>query len=101
MKKFKDGAAWGDWHLEASNLTLVLKSGNASYEVDLEQITDSAQMLDWIFQLRTKPWVTNDTISDLVSAFQDLFSPQETICGGGVNQTINPTAWLRSVIAKD
>ena len=101
MKKFKDGAAWGDWHLEASNLTLVLKSGNGSYEVDLEQITDSAQMLDWIFQLRTKPWVTNDTISDLVSAFQDLFSPQETICGGGVKQTTNPTAWLRSVIAKD
>lgn len=99
-KKLKDGTAWGDWHLETSNLTLVLKSGRHNYEIDLEEITDSAHMLDWIIQLRMKAWVTNDIIGDLVSAFQDIFRPQATICGNGQNVTINATEHLQAVIAK-
>ena len=100
LERLKDGARWGDWHLEVGNLTLVLRSGHDNYEIDLEQINDSAQMLDWIFQLRTKTWVTNDIIGDLLSAFQDIFCPQATICGGGQNTTINATEHLQSVITR-
>ena len=47
--------------------------GIEAYSIALDGITDSAHMLDWIFQLRMKAWVTNDIIGDLISAFQDIF----------------------------
>ena len=96
----KDGSMWGGWRLDASSLTLALQTGRHHYEIDLEGITDSAQMLDWIFQLRMKAWVTNDILGDLISAFQDLFRPQNTICGQGINKTIDAKEWLDHVIAK-
>ena len=96
----KDGSTWGGWRLNASDLTMVLQSGRHHYEIDLEGITDSAQMLDWIFQLRMKAWVTDDIIGDLILAFQDLFRPQNTICGQGINKTIDAKEWLHHVIKK-
>jgi|SRR5712691_4670156 len=99
-RKIKDGTKWGNWHLEASNLTLALQTAENKYKIDLESVTDSAEMLDWIFQLRMKVWVTNDIIGDLASAFRDLFNPQATICSGGHNRTINAKEHLESVLEK-
>jgi hypothetical protein len=46
--------------------TLVVSYGLDEYEVDLEQCTTSAQMLDWIFQFASKSWATSEAIGDLV-----------------------------------
>jgi hypothetical protein len=93
MKTVHHGDTWGDWELNAKNLTLYLKSH--SYEIDLEAITDSAKMLDWIFQIRMKAWSTNDIIGDLSSAFQDIFRPQGTLCGMGIGKTIDAADYLK------
>jgi hypothetical protein len=96
----KDGSRWGDWHLDARALLLVLKRDRHRYEIDLADITDSAHMLDWIFQLRGKTWATNDIIGDLVSAFDDLLDPQGTICGEGRNKTINAREHIERLIRR-
>jgi hypothetical protein len=96
MPKITDGTSWGTWRLVASNLTLQYKDG--AYEIDLEKITNSAQMLDWIFQIREKVWATPAVMTDLLSAFEALFSPQANLCGGGGTGTIDAEKHLRRVV---
>jgi hypothetical protein len=79
----RHGARWGDWHLDADTLALVLDSGRHHYEIPLAKITDSAHMLDWIFQVRKKAWATNKIMGDLLTAFKDIFRPQALLCSGG------------------
>ena len=82
---------WGNWELDQATNTLnLVENGRDRYSVSLLSITDSAEMLDWIMQLRMKTWSTNAIIGDLVSAFMDIFDPQGTICGAGQNKKIGP-----------
>src|SRR5437763_13666286 len=76
------GRTWGVWRLDAKRLALVHKL----YEVDLEDITSSAAMLDWIFQIRR--WATPQDIADLLAALHDIFHPQANLCSGGVDKRI-------------
>ena len=103
MKEIRNGMRWGDWQLHAdserSSYTLLLESGLHHYEVRIDEITDTAKMLDWIFQLRMKTWVTNDIMGDLLSAFLDLFAPQTTLCGAEIGREIDARSQLRKVIA--
>ncbi len=86
---------WGNWKFVPDGLVLnLVVRGRFLYEVDLERITDSAHMLDWIMQVRMKHWATNAIVGDLCSALMDLFRPQQTICGGGKNKTIDPVEYL-------
>jgi hypothetical protein len=97
--KIKNGSRWGKWTFDDTTFTLVLNGeGEGDYEIDLESITDSAAMLDWIIQLRIKTWATNDIIGDLLSAFEDIFQPQDTLCGGGHNKTIDPSKYLKELL---
>ena len=86
---------WGAWVVDAEALVLVLTGEHGPYEIDLESITDSARMLDWIFQIRMKTWSTNNIVGDLINAFQDIFHPQGTLCGPGVREELNARAFLR------
>lgn len=92
MKTLKNGTRWGDWTLDARDSVLVLDTriddAKHHYEIDLRDIRDSAHMLNWIFQLRMKAWVSNDVMGDLLSAFQDIFRPQTFLCGGGHDQML-------------
>ena len=47
---------WGNWVFKSTNLVLQLlaKHGNCVYEIDLEKINSTAEMLDVIFQLNHK-----------------------------------------------
>jgi hypothetical protein len=96
MRGIRDGFSWGNWKLDAGTLTLVSES--PSYEIRLDEITDSAEMLDWIFQIQMKTWATNDVIGNLIRAFDDIFMPQGTLCGQGVGKTIDAEKFLRGRI---
>jgi hypothetical protein len=77
MKQVRDGQSWGDWKLHVDNLTLLIHRGDGqTYAVELEMIRDSASMLDWIFQVRSKSRATNKITGDLLAAFHDIFDPQ-------------------------
>jgi hypothetical protein len=104
MKHLKNGTTWGDWTLDTADSVLVLdtKIGGMrhQYEIELWKITDSAHMLDWIFQVRMKTWVTNDVMGDLLSAFQDIFRPQTFLCGAGHDKKLDASAHLEMLFAK-
>jgi hypothetical protein len=95
---------WGRWLLCTDTLELVYEErpGRAKYFIDLERMNTSAAMLDWIFQLCRKRWVTPTDAGNLVRALQDIFNPQARLCslacttGHKVGQTIDASAYLRA-----
>jgi len=118
------GRRWGKWVLDTERFCLVydgkpVHRGEGSgvthgvgkyvaflgkYEIDLESISQSSGMLDWIFQVSGKTWATARVTKDLLNALDDIFHPQGNLCSGGLSgsttQTIaNPTAFLRARIA--
>lgn len=84
----KHGDNWGRWKLNGhgNNWTLDLEH----YYIRLDRITSNAQMNDWIFQMAGKTWVTPEDLGNLVLAFDDIFSPQATLCGEGKDKTLKP-----------
>jgi hypothetical protein len=88
---------WGTWEYRPANLTLI--ETESGYDVDLEQCNDSAGMLDWIFQVASKPWATPEKIGHLVQALNDLLRPQATICSFGKDRKVPTGAAMRDAIA--
>lgn len=92
---------WGHWHLDTDTLELIYRAdnGGACYFIDLERVTTSAAMLDWIFQLRMKTWTTPTDIGELADALYDIFDPQAMLCSfgatGRAGKTIDATGYLR------
>ena len=74
---------WGPWKYEEE--TLVLTIGR--YEVDLEKMESSAQMLDRIMQVSTKQWATDAVVAGLIHALNDCFDPQRNFCSFGIERT--------------
>ena len=101
IEAIKDGSRWGDWILHADTLALEYRGEHGRYEIDLETITDSAQMLDWIFQVRIKAWVTNDVMGDLISAFEGIFRPQGSLCGQGIDKKLDATKFLKKRLGQE
>ena len=52
--------------------TLVVRYGLDEYEVDLEQCSTSAQMLDWIFRFANKAGATPEAVGNLVQILNEL-----------------------------
>jgi hypothetical protein len=104
MKELRNGDCWGDWTLEAEGESvphLVLKrEGHTDRAINLNEITDGAKMLDWIFQFRMKAWATNDIMGDLLSAFLAIYHPQQTLCSGGKGQRLDAKAFVGKRLAR-
>lgn len=87
----RDGDTWGRWKFVQKNLTLFYEPGKEVhtdwYEVDLEECLTSAAVLDWIAQIASKIWATNDCIGNLVRALNDLLNPQSNLCSFGLGGT--------------
>lgn len=72
---------WGDWTLVSPS---VLEHRN-HYRVDLEGLTTSAQVLDWIAQVAGKQNFTVEDVGHLVRAINELLRLQQCFCGGGAD----------------
>lgn len=64
---------------------LVIRHDKNGYEIDLEKITSSASMLDWIFHVTDKLWCSPEDARDLLRILRKAFSPYDTLCGGSMN----------------
>jgi len=74
------------WVLDAERLVLVLGdpvTGGWAYEVDLERCATSAQVLNWIAQVATKQWASDEILAGLVRAINDVLKLQANLCGSG------------------
>lgn len=89
------GQRWGKWQLTA-NLTLVFDRWK--YEIDLERIDMCAEMLDWIFQLAPKRFISNADLGHFVRALNEIFCPQHNLCGMGREHPFNAAEYLRRLL---
>jgi len=83
---------WGRWTLDRSELTLTHTHDHHRYEVDLAECTSSAGVLDWIFQLHEKTWMTPKDMRDLIEALSYIVDPQKTLCSFGHESATGKTA---------
>lgn len=73
----KPRTEWGKWRLENAYLCINYPESNASYDIPVESLRESAfQCLDWIFQLGQKIWLTDEDRADMLRAIQELVRPQ-------------------------
>ena len=87
---------WGPWVLDRKTLTITCED----YEIDLERIDTSGEMLDFIMQIARKSWATDEVLANLVRALNDIVEPQAHLCSGGSQKTIkNTLTFLRSRIS--
>lgn len=90
-KKKIEHLKWGSWRYDREQKVLYLKdNGFDLYEIDMSELTTSAEILDYIFQLKTKSWLTPKILFDLIEALEDLLNPQENYCSNGVGKKANP-----------
>ena len=81
---------FGNWEFDRERLTLAYPvTRNYQYEIDLEEMTCSAEILDWIFQIRGKTWATPQVMHDLLKAIQILIHPQQNVCSWGKDRRVN------------
>jgi hypothetical protein len=60
---------FGQWRFFPSNNTLrLIQNGRERYEIDLDRITNAAELLDWILHIESKPWASYEVMQDLTIA---------------------------------
>lgn len=67
--------------------TVIAPATGAIYQIRLEEMRNSAQTLDWIYQVAEKTWASASDIGDLVRAISYIFG--RDVCSGGVDKVIN------------
>jgi len=79
---------------DRERVTIEIQHEYSIYEIDVERIRDSAEALDWIFQIAMKRWATPEILHDLVhvidEACRDVFgnSAQGVFCPCGIDQVV-------------
>lgn len=61
---------WGRWTKD--DHWLVFDKDGRDYPVDLTEMTNPVETLDWIRHIAGKTWVTSQDLGDFVRALQDL-----------------------------
>lgn len=84
-------SVWGNWTLNPNNACLETRNG--TYQIPVDQMTNSASILDWIFQFREKTWASSQDVGDLVDAVADILG--RGVCTGKIDKTIDPKPSLR------
>jgi hypothetical protein len=77
---------WLPWTLDLPTFSLELDD----YQVPLDEMVDSAHVLDWIFQIAQKGWATTEVLAGLVRAIDDLHHPQANICSNETDRVSTP-----------
>lgn len=91
---------WGDWSLDTNTRQLVYNDDEGNnYEVNVDEFTSSAPVLDWIFQLQGKTWMTPQGMGDMLAAIDGIFHVQSSFCSGGQDHKIDATACVTAYIA--
>lgn len=84
-------SSWGRWTLNPNNACL--ETQNPTYQIPVDEMTSSASILDWIFQIQEKTWASSQDVGDLVEAVADILG--RGVCGSGIDKTIDPKPFLR------
>lgn len=94
---FRRDGGWGPWKLDQAVFVLFI-SEPYRYEVDLERCTSSAKVLDYICQVARKTWCNTEMIGGLVSALDDVLTPQANLCSFGRSKRLSCEKIKRMVL---
>jgi hypothetical protein len=83
-------ARWEPWELDVSSYVLRMAEP-FPYEVDLEECTTSARVLDRIMQVSYKTDADDATIAGLIRALGDVLKPQANLCSFGTSKRLTMT----------
>lgn len=85
---------WGHWTLNSATGTLDCTIPNTTqvYDVPVYDLTDSAEILDWIFQVEEKSWATSEITGEFVEALRTILG--RGVASMGKNNPIKPKAIL-------
>ena len=86
-------AAWGNWTLNTNTGCLEHQAGGP-YELPVYEMTNSAEILDWVFQIEEKTWASSEDIGDLVTAVREIIG--RGVASGGVDHVADPKDALAS-----
>lgn len=95
---------WGPWHLDAAQRMLWPGAGGYRYELDLDQATNAAQLLDWVCEVTGRQWGRDSAEDDavvagLVRALVDVLHPQANLCSWGRARRLSRPQ-LRSLVSR-
>jgi hypothetical protein len=82
---------WGRWTLNPSNACLetnITAPVGPVYQIPVDEMKTSANVLDWIFQIHEKTWVSSQDVGELVNAIVEILG--RGICSGGIDRPIDP-----------
>lgn len=89
---------WGNWRLDPVTMELVHMPEN--YAVDLTEINNSAQALDWIVKVHGDNFGAAD-LHDFVDALDTILNLQTNYCSGGHNKEASGSALARGFVEKE
>lgn len=87
-----------DW--ETLEIKVNTGLGGVWYPVDLERCNSSEEMLDWIWQLYSKSWMTPALMAEVLTVFEHAcycrfgMNPQGVFCPFGVGNKVD---WKRGL----
>jgi hypothetical protein len=87
---------FGRWTFNTTTAALeseIAPGTQVTYQIPLEDMQNSAAILDWIYQVAEKTWASPADIGDLVHALEYIFG--RGVCGGGVDNPIDAEGVLR------
>ncbi len=87
---------WGRWTFNPKNACLEIEAGagGSLYQTPMDKIDNSARILDWVFQLEEKTWISPQDLKDFVRAIAYIFG--RGVASGGKDHPINPKAILKT-----
>lgn len=83
---------WGPWTIDPRDACLVYQRAGVQYFVAIDEMTDSAQILDWIFQVSEKSWASRGDVGHLVEAIEEMLG--RDVAAGGIDHPIDPVEIL-------
>jgi imidazoleglycerol phosphate dehydratase HisB len=90
-------AAWGEWVLDPHEQLLIHLPSN--YRVDFENRNTAASMLDLVFQVERKGFISSEAVGHFITALADIFDPQAHLCTNGREQAFNAEEKLKAAQA--
>jgi len=84
----------GKVRFDRDRVTIEIEHHHGIYEIDVERMVNSANTLDWIFQIARKNWATPEILHDLVHVIDDACrecfgnTAQGVFCPSGVDKKV-------------
>jgi hypothetical protein len=85
MSSSFESVSVGPWKFDPA-LFVITHAAEPGYQVRVKSMETSAQVLDWIFQVRGKHWVKPVDMETFLRLLMMILNPQGTLCSWGVEQ---------------